>query len=150
MLVLSLMGLEHWGLWGLFVGTFLAATVVPFSSDALYLAVLIATKNPVGCFVLGTLGNWLGGITTYWIGRIGRWSWLEKCFKVKHETLERQKKYVDKYGIWLALLSWVPFVGDIVVIALGFYKSRPLWTILLLLVGKAGRFLVWNLLYGMM
>lgn len=150
MLVLSLMGLEHWGLWGLFVGTFLAATVVPFSSDALYLAVLIATKNPVGCFVLGTLGNWLGGITTYWIGRIGRWSWLEKWFKVKHETLERQKKYVDKYGIWLALLSWVPFVGDIVVIALGFYKSRPLWTILLLLVGKAGRFLVWNLLYGMM
>ena len=61
-----------------------------------------------------------------------------------------QKKYVAKYGIWLALLSWVPFVGDIVVIALGFYKSRPLWTILMLLVGKAGRFLVWNLLYGMM
>ncbi len=142
-------GLEHLGLWGLFIGAFLAATVVPFSSDALYLAVLIATKDPVGCFVMGTLGNWLGGITTYWIGRIGQWRWIEKWFNVKHETLEKQRENVNKYGIWLALLSWIPLIGDVIVLALGFYKSKPLWTILLLLVGKAGRFLAWNLIYGL-
>ena len=68
-------GLESLGLLGLFLGTFLAATVVPFSSDALYVAILLATKQPVSCLIVGTLGNWLGGITTYWIGRIGRWEW---------------------------------------------------------------------------
>lgn len=143
-----MVGLESLGLWGLFLGAFLAATIVPFSSDALYLAVLIATKDPLGCFLYGTIGNWLGGITTYWIGWLGRWEWIERWFKVKHETLEKQKVKIDKYGVWMALLSWVPIVGDVIVIALGFYKTRPLWTIILLLVGKAGRFLLWNLFYG--
>ncbi|MCQ2050360.1 MAG: DedA family protein, partial [Candidatus Saccharibacteria bacterium] len=76
-------GLESLGLLGLFLGTFLAATVVPFSSDALYVAILLATKQPASCLIIGTLGNWLGGITTYWLGRIGRWEWVEKWFKVK-------------------------------------------------------------------
>lgn len=143
-----MIGLESLGLWGLFLGTFLAATIVPFSSDALYLAVLIATKDPLGCFLYGTIGNWLGGITTYWVGWLGRWEWIEQWFKVKHETLAKQKIKIDKYGVWMALLSWVPVFGDIIVIALGFYKTRPLWTIILLLVGKAGRFLLWNLFYG--
>lgn len=143
-----MIGLESLGLWGLFLGAFLAATIVPFSSDALYLAVLIATKDPLGCFLYGTIGNWLGGITTYWVGWLGRWEWLERWFKVKHETLAKQKIKIDKYGVWMALLSWVPVIGDIIVIALGFYKTRPLWTIILLLVGKAGRFLLWNLFYG--
>lgn len=143
-----MVGLESLGLWGLFLGAFLAATIVPFSSDALYLAVLIATKDPLGCFLYGTIGNWLGGITTYWIGWLGRWQWIERWFKVKHETLAKQKIKIDKYGVWMALLSWVPVIGDIIVIALGFYKTRPLWTIILLLVGKAGRFVVWNYIYG--
>lgn len=143
-----MVGLESLGLWGLFLGAFLAATIVPFSSDALYLAVLIATKDPLGCFLYGTIGNWLGGITTYWIGWLGRWEWIERWFKVKHETLEKQKVKIDKYGVWMALLSWVPIIGDVIVIALGFYKTRPLWTIILLLVGKAARFVVWNYIYG--
>lgn len=143
-----MVGLESLGLWGLFLGAFLAATIVPFSSDALYLAVLMLTKDPWGCFLFGTVGNWLGGVTTYYIGRIGRWEWIERWFKVKHETLEKQKVKIDKYGVWMVLLSWVPIVGDVIVIALGFYKTRPLWTIILLLVGKAARFVVWNYIYG--
>lgn len=139
-------GLQQLGLLGLFIGTFLAATVVPFSSDALYVAILLATKNPVACLVVGTLGNWLGSITTYWLGRVAKWEWLEKTFKVRKETLEKQKVKIDKYGVWLALLSWIPIAGDVIALALGFYKSPALWTILLLLAGKFGRFLVWTLL----
>ena len=37
--------LEGLGLLGLFIGTFLAATIFPFSSDALYLAILAATAS---------------------------------------------------------------------------------------------------------
>lgn len=139
-------GLQQLGLLGLFIGTFLAATVIPFSSDALYVAILLATKNPVACLVVGTLGNWLGSITTYWLGRVAKWEWLEKTFKVRKETLEKQKVKIDKYGVWLALLSWIPIAGDVIALALGFYKSPALWTILLLLAGKFGRFLVWTLL----
>ncbi len=141
--------LESLGLFGLFIGTFLAATILPFSSDALYIAVLAATKDPVGCLAVGTLGNWLGSVVTYWMGWIGRWEWIEKWFKVKRETLEKQKVKIDKYGVWLALLAWVPFIGDVIAIALGFYRTRPWATMLLLLVGKFARFLLWNLIYGL-
>lgn len=139
-------GLEHLGLLGLFIGCFLAATVVPFSSDALYIGILYATSRPVECLVIGTLGNWLGGVTTYWLGRLAKWEWLEKTFKVKKETLDKQKRLIDKYGVWLALLSWVPVFGDVVALALGFYKSPAVWTLFLLLVGKFGRFAIWTLM----
>lgn len=139
-------GLEKLGLLGLFIGCFLAATIVPFSSDALYIAVLLAIKQPVACLVVGTLGNWLGGVTTYWLGRLAKWEWLEKTFKVKNETLEKQKRLIDKYGVWLALLSWVPGFGDVISLALGFYKSPAVWTLFLLLVGKFARFAVWTLM----
>ena len=60
-------------------------------------------------------------------------------------TLTLDKEKIDRYGVWLALIAWVPIIGDIVAIALGFYKTRPGWTMVLLLVGKFARFLVWNL-----
>ncbi|MCM1501676.1 MAG: DedA family protein [Bacteroidales bacterium] len=142
-------GLESLGLLGLFIGTFLAATIFPFSSDVLYLAVLAATGNPAGCLLVGTAGNWLGSVLTYWTGWIGRWEWIEKWFKVKPETLQRQKGIIDRYGVWLALLAWVPVAGDLISIALGFYRTRPAWTMLLLLIGKFARFLAWNLIYGL-
>lgn len=141
--------LESLGLLGLFIGTFLAATILPFSSDALYIAVLAATKDPIGCLAVGTVGNWLGSVVTYWMGWIGRWECIEKWFKVKRETLEKQKVKIDKYGVWLALLAWIPIIGDVIAIALGFYKTRPWATMFLLLVGKFARFLLWNLIYGL-
>jgi len=142
-------GLEEWGLLGLFLGNVLAATIFPFSSDALYIAVLAALKQPLACFLVGTAGNWLGSVITYYVGRLGKWEWIEKWFKVKPETLEKQKAKIDKYGVWLALIAWVPVIGDVFVIALGFYRTKPLPTILLLLIGKASRFLVWNFVVGL-
>lgn len=139
-------GLEKLGLLGLFIGCFLAATIMPFSSDALYIAILIATKDPIGCLLSGTVGNWLGGVTTYWLGRLAKWEWLEKTFKIKRETLEKQKMKIDRYGVWMALLSWVPVVGDVIAVALGFYKTPAVWTMFLLLVGKFARFAIWTIM----
>ena len=97
---------------GLFIGTFIAATVVPFSSDFLIIGILIAGGDPLVSWICATAGNWLGGLTSYWIGRIGKWEWIEKWFHVKEETLLKQKSKIDKYGSLLAFLTWLPFVGD--------------------------------------
>ena len=141
--------LEGLGLTGLFIGTFLAATILPFSSDALYLAILAATQDHVGCLIAGTLGNWLGRVASYWMGWGAKWEWIEKWFRIRHETLEKQKTRIDKYGAWLALLAWVPLFGDIIALALGFYRTRPTLTIILLFVGKFTRFLAWTMIYGL-
>lgn len=139
-------GLEELGLLGLFIGTFLAATVVPFSSDALYIGILLTGISPVATLIVGTLGNWLGGVTTYFLGRLAKWEWVEKTFKVKPETLEKQHDRIKKYGVWVALLTWVPVVGDVIAIALGFYKCPAVWSLVLMLIGKLGRFTVWTIL----
>lgn len=138
------MNLENLGLLGLFIGTFLAATILPFSADALYIAVLAAVGDARSCLIVGTLGNWLGSVFTYWIGWIGKWEWIEKWFKVKPEKMEKQKVLLDKYGVWLALLAWVPVIGDVFAISLGFFKVKPFWTIVLLLLGKGIRFWIWT------
>lgn len=83
-------GLEELGLLGLFIGTFLAATVLPFSSDALYVGVLLTGLPPIAVLLTGTLGNWLGGVSTYFLGRLAKWEWVERVFRVKPETIEKQ------------------------------------------------------------
>lgn len=140
--------LGAWGLWGLFIGTFLASTIVPFSADVLYVTMLQMTSNPWACLIVAALGNWMGNLTTFGLGRLGRWDWIEKYFKVDRAKLEKQKVYIDKYGIWLALVSWFPFVGDLFTLTLGFYKTNPWLTASLFLVGRLLRFFFWNLILG--
>ena len=60
--------LLDYGLIGLFLGSFLAATVVPFSSDVLVIGMLALGFDPVVTVAVATLGNWLGGLTSYWVG----------------------------------------------------------------------------------
>ena len=134
------------GYLGLFVGSFLAATIVPFSADVLLIGMLVAGGSPWLVIGVATAGNFLGGLTSYGIGRIGKWEWIEKL-GVKPETLEKQKAKVDRWGAWLALLSWVPFVGDIFAVALGFYRSKFVPSAIFMLIGKAGRFVAWYLIY---
>ena len=141
--------LESLGLLGLFLGSALAASIFPFSSDALYIAILAATRNPVGCLVAGTTGSWAGSLLTYGLGWLGKWEWIEKWLKVSREKLEKHQKSVQRFGAWLALLSGIPIIGDILVLALGFYRTAPGWTFVLLFVGKLALFLIWNLVVGL-
>lgn len=139
--------LEGLGLLGLFIGTFLAVTVVPFSSDVLFIGILLTGVNPWTVMIVGTLGNWLGGLTSYAVGYIGKWEWIEKWFRIKPETLEKHKKKIDKWGPPLALLSWLPFVGDVFSIGLGFYKVNFWKCAAYMLIGKGVRFTFWVLLF---
>jgi len=134
--------LGDWGYLGLFLGCFLAATIIPFSSDALFVSALALDGSIPLTLFWGVSGNWLGGLVTYWMGYVGKWEWIEKWFRVKPETLEKQKKRVNKYGSWLALLTWVPIIGDVFALALGFYRTNFYSSALFMLIGKLVRFVL--------
>ena len=134
--------LQELGYIGLFIGSFLAATVIPFSAEILLIGMLLAGGNPLVTFLVATTGNSLGSLTSYFMGYLGKWEWIEKL-GVKPETLAKQKAKVDKYGSWLALLSWVPFIGDVIAVALGFYRTKFLPAALFMFIGKFGRFVAW-------
>lgn len=140
--------LADYGLIGLFIGSFLAATVVPFSADVLLVGMLVADVNSaVALLVVATLGNWIGGITSYGIGRAGKWEWIERLH-VSRESLEKQKTRIERFGAPIALLTWVPFIGDVFAVALGFYRVKFLPAIFWMLVGKGARFVCWYLIFS--
>ena len=139
--------LLDYGYIGLFLGSFLAATVVPFSSDILLVGMLMAGGEPITTVAVATIGNWLGGLTSYWLGWLGKLEWFERWFRVKPATIERHKSTVHRWGVWLALMTWLPIVGDVFAIVLGFYKVKFLPTALWMLVGKCARFIMWALIY---
>lgn len=139
--------LQQWGPLGLFIGSFVASTVVPFSTDVVLVGVLLAGSPPWLCFAAATTGNFLGGLTTYGLGRLGKWEWIERLTGVTYERLSKQKALMDKWGVWLALCAWLPIVGDLISVGLGFYKTPFVKTACFLLLGKALRFLGWILLY---
>ncbi|MBE9488602.1 MAG: DedA family protein [Bacteroidetes bacterium] len=139
--------LLDYGYWGLFLGSFLSATIIPFSSDILLLGMLMLGGDIYVTVIVATVGNWLGGLLSYYMGFFGKWEWIEKWFRVKEETLLKQKKLITKYGSSLAFLSWLPLVGDVFAIGLGFYKTNQYKTSVFMFLGKGTRFVLWALLY---
>ncbi len=138
--------LSEWGYLGLFVGSFIAATILPFSSDVMLVGLLAVGADPVIAIVSATAGNWLGGLTSYYVGWLGRWEWIER-FGVRRQTLEAQSERIRRYGALLALMTWVPVVGDVMAVALGFYRVDFKSSALYMLIGKCARFIAWALLY---
>lgn len=139
--------LGEWGYIGLFIGAFLAATIIPFSSDFLFIGILIAGGDPWISLGVATIGNWAGGLTSYWFGYLGKWEWIEKWFGVTKEKLEKQKFRLEKYGALLAFMSWAPFIGDVFAIGLGFYRINFTKSAIFMLIGKGLRFSIWMFLF---
>lgn len=139
--------LLEYGYLGLFIGAFLAATILPFSSDVLLVAMLAAGGSALTVISVATAGNWLGGLTSYGVGYIGKTEWLERWFGIKPSTIYRYKERVERWGAWLALLTWVPFIGDIFAVVLGFFKARFWPSAWFMLLGKGLRFVAWAAIY---
>jgi len=134
----------EWGYLGLFFASFLAATIIPFLSSEALLSLMIVNQYSLGTVLLvATIGNWLGGLSCYYIGWIGKWDLIEKHLKIKASTLERLKPNVDRWGAPLAFFCWIPIIGDPLAVGLGLFKTNPISVALWILIGKAIRYLVW-------
>ena len=131
----------EYGYIGLFLVTFLAATVLPIASELFLTAMLKLGYEPWLTLCVATLGNSLGAMLNYGIGVIGNPIWLKRI-GVKEATIYRWQARIQRYGSWLALLCWLPFVGDVIGVALGFFRA-PMWrSFLLMTIGKFARYAV--------
>ena len=133
----------EWGYAGLFIASFLAATVVPFSSEVVFSALVFGGLDPWTCVVVASLGNWLGGMSSYFLGRLGKMEWIEKYLRVKREKIETYRERIQKYGDWFAFFSFLPGIGDIIAVASGFFRCRWWIVAISMLLGKFARYVVW-------
>ena len=134
------------GYLGLFITCFLAATILPIASEVFLITMLAAKYDPLSSLLIASSGNTLGSYLNFGIGYIGNPEWLKKL-RVKQKTIESWKASIQKYGVWLALLSWLPIVGDIIGIALGFFRANIFWSFCFMAIGKFIRYLVVILVY---
>lgn len=128
---------------GLFVAAFGAATLLPMQSEAVLSGLLLAARQPASLLLLvATIGNVLGSVVNWWLGRyIEHWR-HRRWFPVSEVRLERAQRAYHRYGRWSLLLSWAPIIGDPLTVIAGLLRE-PFWSFLLIvLVAKAGRYLL--------
>jgi membrane protein YqaA with SNARE-associated domain len=142
-------GLLDYSLWGLFLASFLAATVVPFSSEVVLTAVLANGTDVMWAVLIASLGNWAGGMTSFALGFLGKWEWIEKYLRVKRATIEKWHNRLYNRGAIFAFLTWLPGVGDIFAIGLGVLRTN-IWVVAItMFFGKLLRYIVWAWLTGL-
>lgn len=138
--------LIQYGYIGLFLACFLAATVIPMSSEVAFIALLVAGGNPWISVAVATLGNTLGGMTGYVLGYLGKWEWIEKYFRVKEAQLQKWSGTINKYGSIMAFFAWLPFIGDLIPIVLGLMRTQKWLVFSYMLLGKATRYTIWAII----
>jgi len=122
------------GLWALFAAAFVSATLLPASSELVLLAVVrAAPQDAVIAVAVATLGNTLGGLTTYYLGRL---------LPERTQPSPRVADAVRRHGAWALLLSWVPIVGDGLCAAAGWLRIPVGWATLAMATGKLARYIV--------
>lgn len=133
--------LIDWGYLGLFISSLLAGSIIPFSSELVMLALVKVGLNPAACVLAATLGNTMGGMTCYYMGRLGKTDWIEKYFKIKKEKIEKTRRFLQGKGALMAFFTFLPFAGEAIAIALGFMRSNVFLTTTAMLTGKLIRYI---------
>ena len=136
--------LTEWGLFGLFISSFLSATVIPFSSEFVLSFMILNGFDIYLTILIATIGNWFGGLSSYLIGRLGKWTIIEKYFAVDKNKVLKFKLKVDRFGSVLAFFSWLPIIGDVIALSLGFLRTNFILVSIWMLLGKILRYIIWG------
>ena len=132
-----------WAVGGLFLSSFLAATLLPAQSE-LALAGLLSHDVAAPALLVGvaTLGNTLGSLVNWLLGRWAHRLGERRWFPLKGDALRKAEAWYHRYGRWSLLLSWAPVIGDPLTLAAGLLREPLLPFLLLVGLAKLGRYLV--------
>ena len=114
--------LTDWGYAGMFISAFLAGTILPFSSEAVLLACV--------------------GLGLDWIGHLGKIEWIEKYLRVDKKQMDRAERFIRGRGSWMALFSFLPVIGDAILIVLGWMRANVWIVALSMTIGKLARYAI--------
>ena len=130
------------GFWGMFISAFLAGSILPFSSETVMLVLLAMGVNPLQLLLCASAGNSLGGITCYCVGLLATPQRVQQIFRIKPASMEKANRLVQRWGPWMGLLCWIPFLGDAILVSLGVMRCRPIFTNVLMIVGRTLRYAI--------
>ena len=129
------------GYLGLFLSAFLSASILPFSSEVVLIG-LLATESYSSIILWGmaSLGNVAGACLNWWLGRFCL-IWKNKSwFPVSQKQLDKSESWFLRYGVWTLLFAWLPIIGDPLTVIAGIMRVNFRLFIILVAIGKAGRY----------
>lgn len=138
--------LTQYGYWGMLVAAFLAGSFFPFSSEAVMVALMATGLDPWLLMLYGTVGNVLGSVLNYGVGRMGRLEWIETYLHVKKADLDKAHRFLAGRGAWMGFFAFLPVLGSAITIALGLMRSNVVITLTAITIGKLFRYII--LIYG--
>jgi membrane protein YqaA with SNARE-associated domain len=124
----------------LFVSAFLAATILPFSSEIVLLVLLKQGGDPTFLWLIATLGNTLGAVVNWFLGRGLLTFQGRRWFYFSPQQIYKAQFWFDRIGKWSLLLAWVPIIGDGLTLVAGVMRVRLAFFILLVGLGKGLRY----------
>ena len=108
----------------LFLACVLAGSVVPFSSEVILSVFITEYLDQIWiAVVVASIGNTIGGLTGYVIGYFTKWDWMSKVFRISQYRLQIFTQKHRQKGAYLAFFSWLPFVGSLICLSLGWLRS---------------------------
>jgi membrane protein YqaA with SNARE-associated domain len=138
--------LTQYGYWGMLLAAFLAGSFFPFSSEAVLVGLMATGLDPWQLMFYGTIGNVMGSVVNYGIGRMGKMEWIEKYLHVKKKYLDKAHRFLAGHGAWMGFFSFLPILGSAITIALGLMRSNITITFIAITLGKIFRYII--LIYG--
>ncbi len=132
--------LVEYGLWGLGLSAFLAATILPLSSEFVLSALLLAGENPITVLFIATFANVAGSTLNYMVGRWGAHTLLSRWLHLSEQQTHRAENYFNHYGKWSLLFAWLPIIGDPLTFIAGVLKVNFGLFITLVTMGKLARY----------
>lgn len=138
--------LTGYGYMGMLLAAFLAGSFFPFSSEAVMVGLMATGLDPWQLMVYGTIGNVLGSVFNYSVGRMGKTEWFEKYLHVKPKDLAKAERFMAGRGAWMGFFAFLPLLGSAITILLGLMRANIVITFVSITLGKIFRYLV--LIYG--
>lgn len=139
--------LIDYGYWGMLLTAFLAGSVFPFSSEAVMLGLLVMPGiEPWPLVVYATIGNVLGSMFNYGVGRLGKLEWIEHYLKIKREKIDRAQHFMAGRGAWMGFFAFLPILGSAITVTLGLMRANILISLISITIGKFLRY--WLLAFG--
>lgn len=138
--------LVNGGYWGLFIAAFVAGSVFPFPSEAVFVGLQALGLEPWQLVTFGTVGNVLGGLFSYGIGRMGKTEWIERYLRIKKKDMDRAQRFMKGHGAWMGVFAVVPLIGTPIIVTQGLMRSNIFITTLSMTIGKFLRYVL--LAYG--
>ena len=138
--------LTGYGYWGMLLAAFLAGSFFPFSSEAVMVGLATAGLEPWPLAVYATIGNVLGGLFNYGVGRLGKPEWIERYLHVKPESLAKAERFMAGRGAWMGFFAFLPILGSAITIVLGLMRANLVISFISISLGKFLRYVL--LIYG--